>query len=125
MPAGRDGPAAKWALEMRIEVGRFFGADRFVEVANAHMMGDMEVMGEAGLDLLRDLVAKGARFRVPTTTNARCVDFAAAERLLQDPDMVAKERLLIALLKQIGVIQTDTCINYQSVYQPHFGEHLA
>lgn len=39
--------------------------------------------------------------------------------------MVAKERTIIDLLKRIGVVQTDTCINYQTVYQPHFGEHVA
>jgi hypothetical protein len=89
------------------------------------MMGDIEVMGEAGLELLRAWAGEEARFRVPITTNARCVDFAAAERLLQDPAMVRKERELIGCLRAIGIKQTDTCINYQTVYQPHFGEHVA
>ena len=122
---GTAGRAAAWALAMQVEVGRFFGADRMVPVQSVHMMGDMEVMGDAGLALLGRLAAEGARFCVPVTTNARCVDFAAAERLLQDPDMVQKERQLIAQLSAIGAIQTDTCINYQTVYQPHFREHLA
>lgn len=123
--AGDRGEIPRWALEMQVETGRFFGAERLVPVSGAHMMGDMEVMGDPGLDLLRDLADRGARFTVPTTTNARCIDFAAAERLLQDPELVRKERDLIALLKRIGAIQTDTCINYQTVYQPHLGEHLA
>ena len=122
---GAHGEAVQWALGMQIEVGRFFGAHRMVPVACAHMMGDMEVMGDAGLDLLRTWAGKAARFRVPMTTNARCVDFAAAERLLQDPAMVRKERELIGHLRALGAIQTDTCINYQTVYQPHFGEHVA
>jgi predicted aconitase len=122
---GAEGSAAAWALAMQVEVGRFFGAERMVPVRSVHMMGDMEVMGDAGLALLERLAGEGAHFRVPVTTNARCVDFAAAERLLQDPDMVHKERQLIARLRAIGAIQTDTCINYQTVYQPHFGEHLA
>jgi len=122
---GADGSAAAWALAMQVDVGRFFGADCMVPVRSVHMTGDMEVMGDAGLALLERLVDVGARFRVPVTTNARCVDFAAAERLLQDPDMVANERILIRQLRAIGAMQTDTCINYQTVYQPHFGEHLA
>jgi hypothetical protein len=31
---------------------------------------------------------------------------------------------LISYLREIGVMTTDTCINYQAVYQPHLGEHL-
>jgi predicted aconitase len=123
--AGSEGAAAQWALGMQMEVARFFNADRLVPVTCAHMMGDIEVMGDPGLDLLEDLVAKGARFRIPVTTNARCVDFDAAERLLQPSSMVRKEHHVIDALKQIGAMQTDTCINYQTVYQPHFGEHVA
>jgi predicted aconitase len=39
--------------------------------------------------------------------------------------MVRKEHSIVDALKQIGAMQTDTCINYQTVYQPHFGEHVA
>ncbi len=125
MHAGEHGEIVRWAIAMQVEVARFFGAERMVPVTCAHMMGDIEVMGDPGLALLHDLEGRGAKFRVPVTTNARCVDFDAAERLLQPPTMVAKEHTLIELLKRIGVTQTDTCINYQTVYQPHFGEHVA
>lgn len=125
MLAGEHGEMVQWAIQMQVDVGRFFGAERLVPVTSAHMVGDMEVMGEPGLALLRKLADGGAKFSVPMTTNARCVDFAAAERLLQDPGMVCKEKELIAAIRAIGAIQTDTCINYQTVYQPHFGEHVA
>jgi len=125
MLAGEHGELVQWAIQMQVDVGRFFGAERLVPVTSAHMVGDMEVMGEPGLALLRKIAKGGAKFSVPMTTNARCVDFAAAERLLQDPGMVCKEKELIAAVRAIGAIQTDTCINYQTVYQPHFGEHVA
>jgi predicted aconitase len=121
--AGSRGDAARRALEYQIEVGRFFGARRFVPVTNVHMMGDIEVMGDAGLEYLR--AQQGARCAVPTTTNARCVDFAHCDRLGQDPGEVAKERSLIQCLRRMDVVTTDTCINYQTVYQPHLGEHVA
>ncbi|MFQ5935715.1 MAG: aconitase X [Acidiferrobacterales bacterium] len=123
--AGDHGHVCQWAIAMQIEVGRFFGAHNLVEVTCAHMMGDMEVMGEAGLILLKRLAMEGTRVVVPTTTNARCVDFAAAERLLQDPELVAKERELMGYLRNMGVMLTDTCVNYQTLYQPHSGEHIA
>jgi predicted aconitase len=108
-----------------MELGKFCGARRFVPVTNVHMMGDIEVMGDAGLRYLKDEVALGARCAVGTTTNARCIDFAHSARMGQDATEVAKERELIGCLRSMGVITTDTCINYQTVYQPHLGEHVA
>jgi predicted aconitase len=125
MLRGQHGDAARAALEMQIQVGAFFGARRLVPVTNVHMMGDMEVMGTAGYQFLEKIAGLGGRCAVPTTTNARCVDFAAADRLRQSPELVENEARLIGLLRQIGVMTVDTCINYQSVYQPHFHEHVA
>jgi hypothetical protein len=122
---GGRGAAARRALEYQVKVGEFWGAKRFVPVTNVHMMGDIEVMGDGGLQWLKDTAALGARCVVGTTTNARCIDFAHCERLGQDAGEVAKERELIACLRRMDVITTDTCINYQTVYQPHLGEHVA
>jgi predicted aconitase len=122
---GERGDAARRALEYQIEVGRFWGAQRFVPVTNVHMMGDIEVMGDAGLEFLRNEVKQSARCAVPTTTNARCMDFAHCERLGQDMGEAKKEKQLIAALRRMDVVTTDTCINYQTVYQPHLGEHVA
>jgi hypothetical protein len=123
--AGERGEAARRALEYQVEVGRFWGAKRFVPVTNVHMMGDIEVMGDGGLEWLRAHAALGARCKVATTTNARCVDFAHCERLGQDPGEVAKEKEIVATLRRMDVVTADTCINYQTVYQPHLGERVA
>ncbi len=123
--AGARGEAARRALEYQVKVGEFWGAKRFVPVTNVHMMGDIEVMGDGGLKWLKDHEALGARCAVSTTTNARCIDFAHCERLGQDAGEAAKERELIACLRRMDVLTTDTCINYQTVYQPHLGEHVA
>ena len=122
---GKKGEAARRALEYQIEVGKFWGAQRFVPVTNVHMMGDIEVMGDAGLEFLRNEVKQFARCVVPTTTNARCMDFAHCERMGQDAGEAVKEKELIATLRRMDVVTTDTCINYQTVYQPHLGEHVA
>jgi predicted aconitase len=89
------------------------------------MMGDMEVMGEAGFAFIDSLLRQGARFIVPVTTNARCVDFERATVVRQRPELVAREGKLVANLRALGVMQVDTCINYQTVYQPQLREHLA
>jgi len=125
MLEGAEGEAVRRAIAYQMEVGRFFGARRFVPITNAHMMGDIEVLGDAGLAFLQEAQALGARARVPITTNARCIDFAWADRLGQDPGECAKERQVIAALRGMEVMTTDTCINYQTLYQPHLGERVA
>jgi predicted aconitase len=122
---GGRGEAAQRALRYQIEVGNFWGAKRFVPVTNVHMMGDIEVMGDAGLAWLKEEAASGARCVVGTTTNARCMDFAHCERMGQDAGEAVKEKEIIATLRRMDVVTTDTCINYQTVYQPHLGEHVA
>ena len=122
---GKHGEPVQRALELQRAVGEFYGARRFVPVSNVHMMGDIEVMGDGGLEHLRALARAKARCEVAITTNARCFDFAHAERLGQDLGEAAKEKELIGLLRRMNVLTTDTCINYQTLYQPHYGEHLA
>lgn len=125
MLKGGMGRAVKEALELQFAVAKFFGARRFVPVSNVHMMGDIEVMGDAGKSFLERMADMGARCVRATTTNARCFDFAYVDRLRQDPGEAKKEKKLIASLQRMDVITADTCINYQTLYQPHVGEHVA
>ena len=122
---GKRGPAVREAIAYQLDVARFWGAERFVPITNAHMMGDIEVMGDAGLDYLERACKMKTRCSVPITTNARCMDFAHVESLGQDPVEAVKERKIIGLMRDMNVVTTDTCINYQTVYQPHLGEHVA
>jgi predicted aconitase len=125
MLRGEGGDPLRRALELQLAVGQFYDAKRFVPVSNVHMMGDIEVMGDAGLEHLRRMSAAGAHCRVNISTNARCFDFAWSQRLGQDDAEADKERQIINYLRSMNVATTDTCINYQTIYQPHFGEHLA
>ncbi|MDH4282613.1 MAG: aconitase X catalytic domain-containing protein [Myxococcales bacterium] len=122
---GDQGDAVRDALSFQIKVGQFWGARRFVPVTNAHMMGDIEIMGEGGLGWLRRSAARNAHCNLTVSTNARCVDFSLADKLQQDASGVSKEKELIGLLQAMNVTTADTCINYQTHHQPHFGERLA
>jgi len=125
MLRGEQGVACQEAIAYQIKVGEFFGADRFVPISNAHMMGDIEVLGDSGLGYLDLALKKRSKCRIPVTTNARCIDFEHAERLGQDAGEAQKERRVIQILRDMNVMTTDTCINYQTLYQPHLGEHVA
>ena len=122
---GGRGEAPRRSIEQQISVGDFFGAERFVKISNVHMMGDYEVMGEAGRAYLQGLVDVGGRVAIPTSRNAQCIEYEFAERLRQSPELIANERTVRELLVKLGIDTVDTCINYQSVYTPHFAEHVA
>lgn len=125
MLEGAYGPGAAWALQYQRDVAEYFGAECFAVVSNAHVVADMEVMGEAGLTFVSGLVDGRTQVRVPTTLNSGFTDPDYAEWLRQDPGLVARQAVLRNQLAALGVVNVDTCINYQSVYQPHLGEHIA
>ena len=125
MLRGEKGRAVQEALEFQIEVGNFFEAERFVRINNAHVMGDIEVMGDGGLGLLRDMSIQKAQCVVPTSSNAQCMHFHPEPLLRQDAQEIGKEREILSLYKGMGIAATDTCIPYQTVYQPKLGEHVA
>jgi predicted aconitase len=126
--AGEAGPARHWAIRHQIAVGRFFDAPDFVPVGQAHIMADTESLGEAGVAWLEELAVlpePERRVRVPTITDPRGLDFATYKRLRQTDAMAAIEARAIAAFEALGVLMTNTCINYQTVLPPVRGEHLA
>lgn len=128
MLAGEMGPVREFALRHQVTVGEFFGAQDLVRVSQAHIMADTESLGETGVALLERLAnhpAEERRVRIPTITDPRGTDFSKAELLKQAPWMLDLERRTIAAFVKLGVMLTDTCINYQTVQAATQGEHIA
>lgn len=126
MLAGEAGVAAKSAIQHQIAVGRFFHARDFVPVTQAHIMGDTESLGQAGVQWIERLAdANEGGVRIPTITDPRGTDFAKAEYLGQLEWMLELERRAIDALRRLCVSMTDTCINYQTVVAATRGEHVA
>jgi predicted aconitase len=128
MLAGEFGPVRQAAIKHQIQVGDFFGAVDMVAVSQSHIMADTESLGEAGVKWLESLSqysAKDRMVRIPTITDPRGTDFTKAKQLGQTDLMISLEHRAIAALVKLGVSMTDTCINYQTIMAPGFGEHVA
>jgi predicted aconitase len=128
MLAGETGPVRQWAIQHQMRVGSYLGAADFVPVSQAHIMADTESLGIAGVEWLERfavLPEQHRRVRIPTITDPRGTDFAAATRLKQQDWMLALERRAIAAFEALGVLMTDTCINYQTIMPAVRGEHMA
>lgn len=128
MRAGELGAARRAAIEQQIQVGMTFDAEDFVEVSQVHLMADTESLGESGVAYLEDIAAlpdDERRVRVPTVTDPRGIDLCAYRKLNQEERFAELERRAIAALTSMGILMTDTCINYQTILPPVRGEHLA
>jgi len=128
MLAGEAGEPRQKAMEHLVQVADFFGAADMVEASQAHIMADTEALGESGVSFLENLAAapKDQRLvRIPTITDPRGADFKAYGRIRQDEAFVELERRTVRAFEALGVMMTDTCINYQTIMPPVLGEHLA
>ena len=128
MLAGLHGEIRQWAMQQQVQVAKFFDAASLVEVTQAHIMCDTESLGEAGIRYLEKFSALPKTERVvsiPTITDPRGIDLDLYKALRQPEEFAEKERRATKALRKMGVMMTDTCINYQSISPPVFGEHTA
>lgn len=128
MLAGEHGAVRQWAIRHQVAVGEFFDAPDFVAVGQAHIMADTESLGPSGVAWLEQLAAlprEQRRVRIPTITDPRGLDFDSYKRLKQTQAMADIEARAIAAFEALGVLMTNTCINYQTILPPVRGEHLA
>ena len=128
MLAGDMGEPKRWAMDHMVRVGSMFDAADFVPVSQAHMMADTEALGEAGVAFLEGLAMHAPeerRVSVPMITDPRGVDLSYYQPLGQTEEMAERERRTIAACAKLGILMTNTCVNYQTVMPPVRGDHVA
>ena len=125
MASGELGEAIEWAINHQIQVGNFFDAKNFVPVSNVHMMIDPESVGIDGVLFLEKLVGMEAKVKIPMITDPRGVDLNYYTPLGQTEEMANIERRTIKACTSMGILMTNTCVNYQTIMAPILGEHLA
>jgi len=122
---GELGEAKKWAIEHQIQVGNFFDAKNFVNVSQVHMMVDPESIGEEGVLFLEKIADMDTKVVVPMITDPRGVDLNYYRPLGQTEEMANIDRRTIKACSSMGILMTNTCINYQTIMPPIYGEHVA
>tara|TARA_B100001059_G_scaffold57211_1_gene52505 strand:+ start:767 stop:1993 length:1227 start_codon:yes stop_codon:yes gene_type:complete len=125
MASGELGDAVEWAINHQIQVGNFFDAKNFVPVSNVHMMIDPESVGIDGVLFLEKLVNMKAKVKIPMITDPRGVDLNYYTPLGQTEEMANIERRTIKACTAMGILMTNTCVNYQTIMAPLLGEHVA
>ena len=77
------------------------------------------------MEMLAVINLEHRRAMIPAVTDPRGIDFGFYKTLKQPEEFAARERRVVKALESMGILMTDTCINYQTVIPPVFGEHIA
>ena len=121
--AGGLGEGAQLAMRIVLRMAGLLGADRLIDVTQAHIDGCIYT-GPGGLRFAERLAALGAQVRVPTTLNAISVDRRRWRALGVDAAIgEPASRLADAYLK-LGAKPSFTCAPYLLDTAPAFGEQI-
>ena len=121
---GEHGEMRQKAMQVIYDLGKFYDVDKFVEIVGCH--DDSTVYaGEAQVAFAELLANSGAKFSVPTTTNATACDMNKWDRQKHDVEVMSATRRIEASHVKIGAIPTWSCAPYQAGFQPSFGQQLA
>jgi len=101
---GNHGEANRLAMELLVNLGQSFGAERLIPIASAHILGHYGSLHQAGIDFLEKLVEGGGQCRVPTTVDPSSVDFERWRQFKIPEEYVEKQKRLRIAVEKLGVI---------------------
>ena len=121
---GDHGEIRQQALQALYDLATFYDVDQFVEIVGCH--DDSTVYaGEAQVAFAEMLAEKGAKFAVPTTTNAAACDINLWDRQKHDIEVMSATRRIEASHIKMGAVPTWSCAPYHIGVAPSFGQQFA
>ena len=121
---GAQGEMRQQAMQALCDLAAFYDVEEFVEIVGCH--DDSTVYaGEAQVAFAEHLAAKGAKFAVPTTTNATACDLNLWDRQKHDVETMSATRRIEAAHVKMGAIPTWSCAPYHVGVAPSFGQQFA
>ena len=126
MFSGEYGVAVQQSMEILVALGKIYGADKMIPVTSVQVAGvSYKTIGDAGLEYLNDLVANGAKVRVPTFLNPAGIDVAQWKELGVPEHFAKKQIEILNAYAAMGIRNTCTCTPYLIGIKPKLGEHIA
>ncbi|MBD6955588.1 MAG: aconitase X catalytic domain-containing protein [Thermoplasmata archaeon] len=108
---GEMGEAKRKAMEIIVKLGDFFGAERTIEIDNAHISGiSYKNIGDPGIDFLKKFSEE--RVMVKTTINPIGFDLDFPEFFSTDNSFISKQMEIVNIFKKMGVSPSLTCTPY-------------
>lgn len=121
---GQLGEMKQQAMQALYDLAVFYDVGEFVEVVGCH--DDSTVYaGEAQVAFAEYLADHGAKFAVPTTTNATACDINLWNRQKHNIEVMAATKRIEAAHIKMGAIPTWSCAPYHVGVAPSFGQQFA
>ncbi len=121
---GEMGAPAQKAMRLLLRYGEVVGADRFVDIASAHIDSCL-YHGQSGLDFVLYLLDEDYKVRVPTTLNVTAFDLENPGSSQVSPEVIRIQKEMVDAYLRLGCRPTMTCAPYQRFQRPKKGQHIA
>jgi predicted aconitase/predicted aconitase with swiveling domain len=120
---GRDGPAARIAMEVVCAMAALQGATALVDVTQGHIDGCI-LANTANLRFAETMAEMGGQVRIPTTMNAISVDHGNWRTQGVPPVFGLRAARLADAYVKMGARPTFTCAPYLLETAPEAGENI-
>ena len=123
---GKHGDAVQKAMELLVAVGDSYNAERMLPIGSAHLVSANPVgAGKGGTEFIRQLTEKGAKFKVPTTTNPASLELWKWKEMNYSEELYQRQETVSGHIAKMGGILCNTCTPYLIGHTPGMGEHVA
>jgi predicted aconitase len=123
---GESGEAARVSMEILVALGKIYGAERMIAITSSQVAGvSYKTIGDAGLEYLEDLAAKGAKTSAPTFLNPAGMDISQWKEMKIPHGFAKKQIAILDAYSKMGIMKTCTCAPYFIGIRPKKGEHIA
>jgi predicted aconitase len=121
---GEYGAGAQVGMKINVAIGKVYDAEKMVPIRHAHVAGTgFKTFGKPGVAWLEDLVAKGAKVRVPTTLNVIGIDRSNSLGFPQN--IIDWQMRIDNAYEAMGCMPINCCTPYWCGFAPRFGEHIS
>jgi len=123
---GELGEAKQTAMDILAALGRIYKADRMIPVTSVQVAGvSYKTIGDAGLEYLETMAAKGAKVEIPTFLNPAGMDVEQWKEMGVPADFAEKQLKILDAYRKMGIMASYTCTPYLIGIRPGKGEHVA
>jgi predicted aconitase len=126
--AGSQGSGMQSAMQLIVDVGTFFEAEKLIPITSAHISGVSYLTGKDGLiKNLSHFVDIGATVApgVVATLNPCGMDRDLWSEMSVKPSFADKQKIIIDSYQKLGVSTTCTCTPYDAGHVPMKGQSIA
>jgi predicted aconitase len=123
---GKDGWATQKAMEIQLQMGEIYEAEKMVPIISVHMPGvSSTVTGEPACEFIEKMKDTGGKFKVLTTLNPCAVDMDSWKEIGFNQDTYDFQKRIVDAYVAMGGVPMMCCTPFFAGNTPRVGEHVA